>query len=350
MNAPKRFLVMTAVAVAVMLASSCVCVVDPSANRRGNVTFLWTFGGQPCAIVPSVTSVSIQIPGHTLDNNGVYGCLNGSPSTAGITLLNFGPGTYQFTIQGNDAGGNALYTGAGTFVVSGDVTVNVDLKANANAPGNALVTWAFPQNATCANAVASEAIETVDIIVDSSTPSRQACNAGIRGSQGLQISALAAGTHTIELRAYGHSGYQYFGVRNSIVINAGGTVAGEFQLQYVVGSLPVKWQFVGNNAALTCDQLSNPMVYVNLRDSAGNLLYTDNNGAGTAVPCKNAAGLQGTLFGYLIADTYQIIIQAYGPGQTLYHSNQTSPPSAVVTAGSFPVLDANTFAINVTYP
>lgn len=350
MNTPHRFLALAVVAPFVMSASGCVCVT--STNRPGSVTFLWTFRGQPCAVVPDVTQVAIQIPGQALQNAGVYGCLNGNPSTAGIVLRDFRPGTYSFTIQGNNSQGQTLYAGSGTFKVAGDVTVSVDLQPTLTAPGNALITWRLPQNTTCAAAVpeAGEGIATVDIIVDSATPSRQACNSGIVGSAGLQISGLTAGNHTIELRAYGTSGFQYFGVINSITINAGGTVAGEFQLQYVVGSLAINWQFAYNGAAFNCSQIGNPSVYVNLKDSSGAFVYSANGGSGIEVPCTNAGGLQGTYFPYLYGDTYQVYVQAVGTGGVLYRSNQASPPTAIVTAGQFPQLDSNTFAINVTYP
>jgi hypothetical protein len=109
---------------------------------------------------------------------------------------------------------------------------------------------------------------------------------------------------------------------------------------------------VSNGIAATCEQLGGPLVYVNLKDSTGKLLYPENNGAGHAVPCKNADGLQGTLFPYLYGGNYTVYVQAVGPGNALYSSNQTpgSAPVAAVIAGTFPVLDGNTFAINVTNP
>ncbi len=220
---------------------------------------------------------------------------------------------------------------------------------NPNTPGTALVTWRFPDNATCANAVplAGEGIATVDIFVDNGSASRQSCSAGIASGSGLQISSLARGRHTIELRAYGTSGYQYFGVVNTIDITAGGTSAGEFSLQYVVGGFPVKWQFVAGNTAVTCADIGNPMVYINLKDGSGSFVYAD---AGQPVPCRDGQGVQGAYFPYLYGGTYQLYIQAVGSGNVLYRSNQNNPPSIAVTAGSFPALTANTFAFNVTNP
>ena len=347
MSSHKRFLALALVASSLMSASGCVCV--STASRAGNVTFLWAFSGRPCALVPDITNVTIQIPGQVLQNGGTYGCLNGNPSTAGIVLLDFRPGTYSFSIQGNNRSGQTLYEAAGKFTVSGDVTVSVDLKPGANAPGAAIVTWTLPNNANCANAV-GEAISTVDIVIDSTTTLHQSCNAGIVAAggsgPGVTVTGLLAGTHTMELRAFGASNFQYFAVINSITITAGGTVEGQFTLGYVVGSLPIKWQFLASGVAVTCEQIGSPMVFVNLKDSRGNFVYS---GAGYSVPCKNGDGLQGTLFPYLYGDTYQVYVQA-NPNNVLYRSNQNTPPRATVTAGVFPLLDANTFAVNVTNP
>ncbi len=339
-------LTLALVATAFMASSGCVCVTNNN-NQSGDVTFLWTFANQTCAVVPDITSVSIQVQGQVLQNGGNFGCINSG--TAGIVLLDFRPGTYAFTIQGNNSQGRAIYEGSGKFTVAGDVTVNVNLAPGANAPGGALVTWVFPAGANCSTAIpgAGEVVRYVDIIVDSSAPSRQECTAGFN-TEGLQISNLQAGTHTIELRAYGQSNFQYLGVINSIAINAGGTVAGEFALQYVTGSLPLKWQFGSGAIGLTCEQIGSPQVFINFKDSNGTFVYGDT--AGQAVPCKNENGIQGTYFPYLYGGAYQVFVQAVGTGNVLYRSNQSSPPVATVTAGTFAPLNDQSPIINVTSP
>jgi len=348
MTTHNRFIPLALVATALMASSGCVCVSTPRAS--GDVTFFWSFGGQPCAVVPDITSVTIQVAGQVLQNGGTYACVNAG--TAGIVLLDFRPGTYSFSIQGNNAQGTSLYEGSGKFTVNGDVTVNVNLVPSANAPGKALITWSFPQNATCAAAIpgSGEAIRWVDIVVDSSAPSRQECTAGIAGTIGLEISSLLAGNHTVELRAFGQSGFQYLGVINTIAVMAGGTVAGEFQLQYVTGSLPLKWQFASGSIGLTCEQIASPDVFINFKDSTGNFVYPDNGGSGRAVPCRNADRIQGTYFPYLHGGTYEVYVQAVGPGNTLYRSNQSSPPIATVTAGVFAPLNEQSPTVNVTNP
>ncbi len=340
-----------ALATLLMSASGCVCVSNRGVS--GNVAFSWSFGGNPCALVPDIASVTIQIPGETLNNQGVYSCLNsGSP---GIVLLKFRPGTYSYTIQGRNNLDQVIYAGAGTFVVNGDVGVNVNLQPSGSPSGAVLVHWNLPGNRACADAVpgVQGGIGFVDIVVDGATPSRQACNAGIVGSQGLTISSLTAGTHTVELRAFATgSQFQYLGTINSVAITAGGTIAAEFSLAYTVGSLPLKWQFLANGVAVSCEQLGNPAVYVNLKDSTGVFVYRNADGSdspGYSVPCKDSQGIQGARFPYLYGGSYQLFIQTVA-NSVLYRSNQTNPPTVVVTSGVFPNLDNGTFVFNVTSP
>ncbi|MBL9038333.1 MAG: hypothetical protein JNG84_07465 [Archangium sp.] len=354
MNTPSRFLAAFALT-AVMSGSGCVCVIDGT-NRSGNITYLWTFGGQPCAVVRDVATVRISMPGQVLQNGGVYGCLNGTPGTPGITLFDFRPGTYQYTIEGLSNVGQVIYAATGTVTVAGDVTESVDLQPTTAATGSALVTWRFPAAGAsaspgCAGAIpgageTTAGISFIDLVIDGAAPVRQACASGIAGTQGVQLSNLAAGAHTVELRSVGASGFQYHGVINTLTIMAGGTVAAEFQLQWVTGSLPIKWQFVNTTLAQTCAQAGVTTVFINLRDAQGSFLYAD---AGIDFPCSNL-GVQGATFPYLTGGTYQLYLQGIGAGNTLYRSNQLTPPTAAVTAGAFPQVDGSTFAVEMRYP
>src|SRR5690242_8768768 len=62
----------------------------------GDVTFSWRLAGGLCSDDPSVRSVHIRIPGETLQNDGVFPC--SSAGFMGITLHDFYPGSYSFTI------------------------------------------------------------------------------------------------------------------------------------------------------------------------------------------------------------------------------------------------------------
>src|SRR5687768_3558018 len=75
------------------------CIYYGDGARSGDVTFYWTFWGDSCADA-GVESVKITIAGEPLEDNGYYPCLNaGAP---GITLHDFRPGTYSYTIEGLD--------------------------------------------------------------------------------------------------------------------------------------------------------------------------------------------------------------------------------------------------------
>ena len=85
---------------ALMTSTGCVIrgggVPPPPPAQPGDVTFSWSFAGRTCADVPNVKSVVVEIPGETLDNNGVFPCLaNNYP---GIVLHNFVGGTYSYTL------------------------------------------------------------------------------------------------------------------------------------------------------------------------------------------------------------------------------------------------------------
>src|SRR5262249_48462279 len=110
--------------VAATFVSGCY-VTDRSYGNAGDVTFTWTLAGQQCAVVPQVSSVRISIPGEVIQNDGVFPCL--VSNYPGIILQNFAPGSYTYTIQGLGYSGDVLYQATGTFIVDGNVTVQVDL-------------------------------------------------------------------------------------------------------------------------------------------------------------------------------------------------------------------------------
>lgn len=342
MSARVRFLSLAAAAVAVMSASGCVCVTG--GTSRGDVTFLWSFNGRQCALVPDVTQVTIQIPGQTLENGGIYPCV--TAGTAGITLLNFRAGTYSYAIQGRNNAGAVLYEASGSFTVNGNVTVNVDLPPSSTAPGAAQFTWRFPPSSTAQQPTCGQAegpIVSVLIRIDGDTQGQEFnCAAGdVRANPqatGVVFPNLTVGTHTIDLAARDTNNFYYYRKVSSFVVVAGGTTSNEFTFDWGVGSLPIKWTFNNGVTQVDCAQAGINTVTVQLRDSGGQDLYP---GSGADVPCA-MGGVQGTRFPFLYADTYQLFIQAVGTGGVLYRSNFTTPPTAAVTAGQFPLLDVTT--------
>jgi hypothetical protein len=331
MNARSRFL--SSVFAATMFLTTTACVVVGNGGSSGNVTFLWSFNGQTCATIPGVSQVTIQIAGETLDNGGVYGCSNAG--TAGITLKNFFAGTYDYDIQGRDSNGTVLYQSSGSFVVNGNVTVNVNMAQAQGATGGVYVSWTFPPSFTSGNAPATCAqtsgpVASMKVSFDNGTPLDVNCIDG-QTSPGALFSNLTAGTHTIDISARDATDYEFYGKASTVTVIAGATAAQQFSLDWSVGSLAVSWRFPGN---LTCAALSVSYVYVNFKDHTGNLVYP---ASGLKVPCLNG-GVQGTVIDYLYADAYTPTFTAAGAGTIQYvDASNTSP--VVVTAGVFPVID-----------
>jgi hypothetical protein len=341
MNARARSAAVLVLAAAVMGGSGCILVTG---GAGGDATFLWTFNGRGCAFVPDVTQVTIQIPNQTLQNNGVYSCLTGG--VAGIRLENFRAGTYSYTMQGRNSAGVVLYQASGNFVVNGDVTVNVDLSPAPNAPGAAAIAWRFPpsslaQQPSCAQTEGPVAAVLVRIDGDPTGQEFRCVDGDIRGNpaiQGVIFPNLAAGTHTIDLAARDSAGLFYYRKIASFTVLAGSTTSNEFTFDWGVGSLPVRWTFNNGVTQLDCAQAGIATITIQVRSSQGMDLYP---GAGTTVPCNNA-GVQGTRFPFLYADTYQLYLQGTGTGGVVYRTNFTAPPTAAVAAGQFPVIDAAT--------
>jgi hypothetical protein len=326
MTAYSRYVPLVALT-ALMSFSGCICVTN--AGAPGNVTFLWTFQGRQCFEVPEVTSVAITIPGQTLQNNGVYGCVNAG--TAGITLLDFRSQNYSYTIRGLNSLGQTVYETSGTFRVDGDVTVTANLQPVAGATGAVYVSWAFPPGSpvTCANLAA------VDIEINGGLVRAANCLEGMT-SPGVLIQGLTPGLNNITLLARDANQFYYFRTDSSFQVVPGGASSQTFTLNWAVGSLPVKWAFSNGVTQLNCAQAGVSAVNVNLRDSQGNYVYGTQ---GVDVPCANSFGIQGTRFPYLYADNYQVFLQAYGTGGVLYRSSFTVPPVAQVQAGVFPDID-----------
>jgi len=109
------------------LLSSCLmsgCVYSDS-SEPGNVTFAWSFAGASCAQDRRIDQVLVTIPGESLDNGGYYPCSQNGYD--GITLHDFAPGTYDFSLDAIDDSGYYSYRAVGTFTVDGNIIVNVDL-------------------------------------------------------------------------------------------------------------------------------------------------------------------------------------------------------------------------------
>lgn len=337
MSAHSRFLSMTVLASVVMASSGCVCVTNN--GRNGDIILTWNFDGNPCHLVPDVTQVRVVIPGQTLQNNGVYGCVNAG--TAGIRLLDFRPGTYDYIITGEDARGVAMYDAAGKITVNGDVAFDVTLRANSNARGIARLYWVFPQGSN----VDCRFISAVDISVNGALITSVACTDGLASAgPGVPITGITPGQNSFTLAARDANSFYYYRTDFTLGVYGGGEIADTRTLQWAVGSLPIRWTFSNGANSYDCAQAGVSTVFVNLIDSAGQLVY---GGAGTEVNCFDGA-FQGTVFPYLYGGNYGLVVQARDSANRVYSTNQVTPPVATVTPGQFPVLNSGTQIVLMT--
>ena len=96
--------------------------------QPGNVTFNWAFEGRTCGQERAIQYVLVEIPGEKLAGNGYFYCRNDGYD--GITLHDFAPGTYNYTLTAIDYDGYESYAGYGSFTVDGDVSVYDNLSYN----------------------------------------------------------------------------------------------------------------------------------------------------------------------------------------------------------------------------
>ena len=259
MTVHSRFLTSHIAAAALVSSTGCIFTTTPS-GTPGDITFTWKFGNRQCFEVPEVSQVAIRIPGQTLQNQGVFPCLNSG--TAGIKLLNFRAGTYSYTVSGQNASGTVIYETTGTLVVNGDVAVAVDLQPTSAATGSVYVTWTLPAGTP----VTCQYLASVDITIDNGQPQAVACSAG-GTTPGVLLQNLQVGTHTIDLSARDSTGLFYYRATNSFSVFAGGASTQQFSLGWIVGSAPVKWSFNNGTTIVNCAQAGISEVGITLRDA-----------------------------------------------------------------------------------
>jgi hypothetical protein len=303
--------------------SGCV-VANYQDGYYGDVTFTWTFGGLQCSAVPQVASVQITIPGEILQNDGIYPCSTNGYS--GITLRDFAPGPYDFTIQGLSYSRTVLYTASGTFNVDGNVQVSIDLAPVGAANSYAYLMWSFPPNSVSQNPTCEQAGATfVDVSIDQAPSQRFNCSAGMV-PPGVQTPFLSPGTHQIQLLGVDNTGYPYYRFVGSLTTYTGNPIAASYQLGWSVGGVSIAWQLI-DGFAQTCAQAGVQTVSVNFIDSSGNLVYGAN---GDPQLCGNVP----IFYNALQPGNYQVFLQASGSAG-LYRSNVQNPPVVTIVAGRF---------------
>lgn len=309
--------------------------------QRGNMTLLWSFNGQRCALVPQVANVRVTIPGQTLQNNGVYPCT--TSGIDGIALLNFAVGSYTVTVEGLDSTGRVLFGATRTVQVLGDVSVALDLLPP-NGSASVRLSWAFPMAARCAqtgDVSSGRPVSRVRVTLDSQTPQEFPCLDGSMAdtASAAVVVAVMPGAHTVVLRAVDSTGFEFYAASSTFTATMS-TMNRPVGLQWTVGSLPVRWAFLNQGTTITCAQAQVANVFVNFRNQqTQRFVYVDANGAATAgavVPCTSANSIQGTLFPFFSAGTYDVFLQAPITGNAYtYQTSQTTPPALQVSAGVF---------------
>jgi hypothetical protein len=333
MSAQSRFLSSLVVAVAVMSASGCICVTGPTGSN-GDISFTWTFNGRTCMQSQDIQTIVVQIPGQTLQNDGRYGCVNGG--SAGIRLLNFRPGTYNYTITAQDSRGVGIFQATGRVVVNGDVVEMVDLKPTGNAAGTAYVAWTLPPgtNVTC------QYLSAIDITIDGAAqPTSTQCSVGLYNPGATQLQGVAfqltPGNHTIQIDARDQVGIYYYRKVSTMTVNAAETTQQVFSLDWLVGTVAMRFAFSNGLTSLNCVQAGVTQVDVTFRDAQA----VDRT---QTVPCS-LNGIDGYT-PYIYAGTYTVFVSASGTGGALYNNFMAgSPPAPQVTAqaGVFPPLMPN---------
>jgi hypothetical protein len=292
----------------------------------GNVTLSWSFAGMDCGDVPDIQSVVVQIPGEYLDNDGVYPCsVNGYP---GIELHDFAPGSYSFTVDAWSYSNERLFAGSGTFFVDGDLRVSIDLTPVGAPTSYAYLAWRFPSGPNGSDPGCYAAgVTSVDVRIDGGPVSRYPCSAGM-SMPGAQTMYLDPGVHRIDITAVDASGYAVYRFRGNLETFSGSPISAEYNLQWAVGGVSVKWQLIDGASVKSCSQAGVQNVTVNFQDSAGRMVY---GSAGDSQACDSAP----ILYNFLAPGTYKVFLSGTGAGAD-YLSNAQAPQVVTVNEGVFP--------------
>jgi hypothetical protein len=288
--------------------------------QPGDLTFRWRFSSQACAVVREVAVVTLDVPGLTLPNQGVFPCASGAAD--GVTLPAVPPGLYRFTARGLTSAGAALYESDGFVTVDGPVTKRIDLSPTSGGTGRALVSWRLPVAGPSSEACAATGVTQVAVqLPGRSSPLTARCDAGA-----VEVEALPAGASTVTLLALDAQGTVRAAAQGPVHAVVGATVAAEFGLTWQVGGLAVRWALASLGAGQRCGEAGVADVYLNLRGADGAFLYP---GAGVAVPCETGAAV----FPLLPVGQFELFAQAVGASGALYRS---SAVPVRVDPGCFP--------------
>ncbi|MBK7860371.1 MAG: hypothetical protein IPJ65_17515 [Archangiaceae bacterium] len=196
--------------------------------------------------------------------------------------------------------------------------------------GTAALVWTFPPNSAASNPTCAQAgVTKVFVSIDNGSWVEYACADG-QTTAGVSSPLLSVGTHSIALSATNSMGYEYYAKSSSLPISATSSLQ-QYDLDWAVGGATVHWVVTDASGSVTqtCGQSGIDTVYVNFRDSAGNLVY---EGAGDPEPCSAGA----IVYSFIKPGTYDVFLGANGAGSSSYESSRLSPPRVTIQAGVFP--------------
>ncbi len=305
-------------------SGSCREPVGPSEPAAppsaGEVTFRWRFSDQACAVVRDVTRVTVDIPGLSLPNGGIYPCSTGAAD--GITLPAVQPDLYRYTMRGLTSDGRLLYERTGSLWVNGPTLERVDLSPVLGATGRALLSLRMPTSSASSLSCQGAGIATLLIQLPGRTIDTR-CDAAMTG---LSLGALPAGRQSLIVTGISETGFALARAQVSLSVLAGAETFTEASLAWLVGGVSLRWSLVNQGLAQTCLQAGVRDVYVNFRDSTEAFLYP---GPGVAVPCEPLS----VVFPTLPSGTLTAFAQAVGGSGALYRS---AGVPITVRAGVFP--------------
>lgn len=301
----------------------------PPTGSRGDVTFLWTFGNTAagrCSDYPEVKKVRVVIPGETLLNGGIYAC--NTAGVDGITLRDFAPKGYTYTLEALDYENQVLFKGSGSFTVNGNQRVTVNLAPANSQSSYAYVSWRFPANTNSATPNCTQAgVTHVDVRIDDGEWTRLACADG-SSVTGKSISSpyLAPGSHSIEfvgVYVSGTTATPYYYTHGTLTTQAGSPVSVDYSL-YAVGGMALRWELIDGSVGKTCAQAGLTQVAIHLYDEQRNeYVY------GTTGDVQSCVGAP-IIYRFLRPGNYKVFIEGTGTGGT--YTNRATPASMTVTA------------------
>lgn len=310
------------------LASGCIIHDDDCVNcggnppppaRPGNVTFLWTFQGNRCDQTRDVYGVNITIPGEALLNNGKYAC--STAGVDGITLHDFVPGTYNYTLQGVNFQSQIIFEASGTFTIDGNKTVMVDLMPTGNPISYANLNWTFPGNMSCGQA----GVASVDVTIDDAFKTFD-CSQG-QTAAGVQSPLLAPGPHFIEFIARTSSGQPLYYYNGELVTRAYDPVSATYGL-YTVGGASISWLFSDGAVTFDCNTLDpsgNLQIGINFQDTTtGEWVYG-------ALGDWHKCNTKPIVYSYLRPGTYKVSLYAKTANNVEYRNSASMAPILVQT-------------------